>query len=77
MADREQKTVRVIASVNSRTLRTVNIVTSAAGYVAGEIKTCLQAAGAPVRAEYETVQDSGGLITGLTTIYIAGYSAPA
>ena len=80
MADIQPKSVRVITlSASDRVHRPVNIVTSLAGDQHHAVKTHLQATAAQAAlapGSQETVQDSGGSIKGLPTIFISGYVAP-
>lgn len=78
MADIQPKAVRVIAaSASDRVHRTVNIVTSLAGDIHHAVKTHTQVTSANSKVGInETVQDSGGSIKGLPTIFISGYSGP-
>jgi hypothetical protein len=79
VGEKKVKSVRVIANTNNRRYRTVNIVTSQptghhrhyaqwSQVTAAETAMALKC--------YETVQDSGGTVPGLKTVYIAGYTAP-
>lgn len=74
MAD---KSVRVVADAGDKRWETVNIVTSPPANNQAEKciqVTALQAAAA--NNEIPTVQDSGGSVAGLRTVYISGYTAP-
>lgn len=66
-----QKSIRVLANANNKTLRTVNIATSGTN----TFKTYTQQT--TDNRLWPTVQDSGGAIKGLPTIIIAGYTGPA
>ena len=74
------KSVRVIANANNKTYRTVNIVTSQPANDAHHYPQYAQVTLATVNANppgtFETVQDSGGTVAGLKTVYIPGYTAP-
>jgi hypothetical protein len=77
MANDPRKKYRIIANVHNPNMKVVNVVAANTGYVANGLPVCLQAAGAATNNLWATVQASGGDITGLPTIYVSGYSAPA
>lgn len=62
------KVVRVIPNANSRTFRTVNIVTSG-----GNIEVPTRENSSVDSRQIETIQDSGGSYTNLKTVCIPGY----
>ncbi len=73
----QRKRVRIIAfnAANIPSLETVNI-TTAAPADRTEIAEYVQTAGV-ANLNVPTIMDSAGTVTGLKTIYVAGYTAPA
>lgn len=66
------KTVRIVANTNLKGLRTVNVASVAPSSAKPHMQVSVGKPGS-----IGTVQDSGGTIKGLPTIFVSGYSGPA